>query len=38
MQKSLPTREMREHPDRDQLKRQAKELLEDFAAGLPDAV
>jgi len=38
MQKSLPTRAMREHSDLDQLKRQAKELLEAFAAGLPDAV
>ena len=38
MQKSLPTRAMREHPDLDQLKRQAKELLEAFIAGQPDAV
>ncbi|MGH9854098.1 MAG: ankyrin repeat domain-containing protein [Blastocatellia bacterium] len=38
MQKSLPTRAMREHPDLDQLKRQAKELLEAFTAGLPDAI
>src|SRR5262249_57555818 len=38
MRKSLPTRVMREHPDLDQLKRQAKELLEAFSAGLPDAV
>ena len=38
MRKSLPTRVMREHPDLDQLKRQAKELLEAFTAGLPDAV
>ncbi len=38
MQKSLPTRAMREHPDLDQLKRQAKELLEAFNAGLPEAV
>ena len=29
---------MREHPDLDQLKRQAKELLEAFTAGEPDAV
>jgi len=29
---------MREHPDLDQLKRQAKELLEAFDAGLPEAV
>jgi hypothetical protein len=38
MRKSLPTRVMREHPDLDQLKRQAKKLLEAFAAGTPDAV
>ena len=38
MSKSLPTRVMRENPDLDQLKRQAKELLEAFIAGLPDAV
>ncbi|MGE0133315.1 MAG: ankyrin repeat domain-containing protein [Blastocatellales bacterium] len=38
MQKSLPTRAMREHPDLDQLKRQAKELHDAFIAGLPDAV
>lgn len=38
MRKSLPTRAMREHPDLGQLKRQAKELLEAFTAGLPDAV
>src|SRR5262249_3747223 len=38
MQKSLPTRAMREHPDLDQLKRQAKELLKAFIAGQPDAV
>ena len=38
MRKSLPTRVMREHPDLDQLKRQAKELLEAFIAGQPDAV
>jgi len=29
----LPTRRMREHPDLEQLKRQAKELLSGFAAG-----
>lgn len=29
---------MREHPDLDQLKRQAKELLKAFTTGLPDAV
>ncbi len=34
--KNLPTRKLREHPDLDQLKRQAKELLEAFASG--DAV
>jgi len=36
--KSLPTRALREHPDLDQLRRQAKELLEAFATGAPDAV
>jgi ankyrin repeat protein len=36
--KSLPTRILREHPDLDQLKRQAKELLSGFLAGQPDAV
>ena len=38
MKKSLPTRALREHPDIAQVKRQAKELLEAFAAGEPDAV
>ncbi|MGH9762825.1 MAG: ankyrin repeat domain-containing protein, partial [Blastocatellia bacterium] len=38
MRISLPTRAMREHPDLDQLKRQAKELLEGFLAALPAAV
>jgi hypothetical protein len=38
MRKSLPTRALREHPDLNQLKRQAKELLADFIAGLPGAV
>ncbi len=38
MNKSLPTRILREHPDLDQLKRQAKELLGGFLAGQPDAV
>jgi ankyrin repeat protein len=33
-----PTRAMRENPDLDQLKRQAKELLEAFTANEPDAV
>jgi hypothetical protein len=32
-QKSLPTRTLRERPDLDQLKRQAKELLDAFVAG-----
>jgi len=36
--KSLPTRILREHPDLDQLKRQAKELLSGFLASQPDAV
>jgi ankyrin repeat protein len=35
---SLPTRELREHPDLDQLKRQAKELLHAFVAGNAAAV
>lgn len=35
---SLPTRTLRERPDHDQLKRQAKELLEAFRAGDADAV
>lgn len=33
MNRSLPTRQLREHPDLNQLKRQAKELLDAFAAG-----
>src|SRR5215207_475512 len=33
-----PTRAMRENPDIDQLKRQAKELLEGYRAASPDAV
>ncbi len=33
-----PARVMRENPDIDQLKRQAKELLEAYRAGAPDAV
>src|SRR5262245_52063491 len=36
--RSLPTRTRREHPALDQLKRQAKELLEAFRAGESDAV
>jgi ankyrin repeat protein len=35
---SLPTRAFREHTDLDQLKRQAKELLEAFRAGDPAAI
>jgi len=35
---NLPTRSLPEHPDLNQLKRQAKELLEAFAAGDPKAV
>src|SRR5260370_42675662 len=31
--KNVPTRVMREHPDPDQLKRQSKELLRAFRAG-----
>ena len=35
---SLPTRSLPEHPDIDQLRRQAKELLEGYASGTPDVV
>lgn len=38
MNRHVPTRRMREHPDLDQLKRQAKELLRDFLASDPQAV
>lgn len=38
MKPNLPTRRMREHPDLEQLKRQAKELLRGFIAGDPAAV
>jgi ankyrin repeat protein len=38
MNRSLPTRKLRPHPDLDQLKRQAKELLAGFAAGEHAAV
>src|SRR6266700_3584447 len=38
MNRSLPTRAFREHSDLDQLKRQAKELLEAFRGGDPAAV
>lgn len=38
MRESPPARALREHPDLDQLKRQAKELLEAFTAGEPDAI
>ncbi len=38
MKQSLPTRTLREHPDLDQLRRQAKELLASFIAGENDAV
>lgn len=37
MKHSPPTRKLREHPDLDQLKRQAKELLAAFRAGDPSA-
>jgi ankyrin repeat protein len=37
VRKAQPARALREHPDLDQLKRQAKELLEAFLAGKPDA-
>jgi ankyrin repeat protein len=33
MKRNVPTRRMRQHPDLEQLKRQAKELLQAFAAG-----
>jgi ankyrin repeat protein len=38
VKQSLPTRTLREHPDLDQLKRQAKELLAGFTAGESSAV
>ncbi|HEY6390643.1 MAG TPA: ankyrin repeat domain-containing protein [Bryobacteraceae bacterium] len=38
VKKNLPTRSLREHPDIDQLKRQAKELLEAFREGAAAAV
>ena len=38
MKQNLPTRRMREHPDPEQLKRQAKELLRGFIAGQAEAV
>jgi len=36
--KTPPTRTLRQHPDLDQLKRQARELLEAFTASEPNAV
>jgi hypothetical protein len=38
MNQNVPTQRMRVHPDLEQLKRQAKELLRGFAAGKPAAV
>jgi ankyrin repeat protein len=38
MNRGLPTRALREYPDLNQLKRQAKELLQAFIAGEDDAV
>src|SRR6516164_1807783 len=38
MSQKPPTRAMRENPDIDQLKRQAKELLEAYRASSPEAV
>ena len=38
MKNNLPTRTLREKPDLDQLKRQAKELLQAFTAGEADTV
>lgn len=35
---SLPARTLHERPDLDQLRRQAKELLEAFRAGEPEAI
>ena len=37
MNQKLPTRRMREHPNLEQLKRQAKELLQGFVAGEAEA-
>ena len=37
MSRTVPTRRMHEHPDLDQLKRQAKELLRAFLADKPEA-
>jgi ankyrin repeat protein len=37
VKQTLPTRRMREHPDLEQLKRQAKDLLRSFAAGEVEA-
>ena len=37
MSRSIPTRSLRQHPDLDQLKRQAKELLAGFRDGQPAA-
>src|ERR1700722_10115620 len=37
VKQKLPTRRMREHPDLEQLKRQAKELLRRFVAGEAEA-
>jgi len=37
MKQNKPTRKLRERPDLQQLKRQAKELLRRFAAGKPEA-
>jgi len=38
VKKSLPTRTLRQHPNLNQLKRQAKELLKAFTAGDPAAI
>ena len=38
MSRTPPTRAMREHPDLDQLKRQAKELLDAYRSLSPDAI
>ena len=38
MKHNLPARKLREHPDLNQIKRQAKELLQAFLAGEADAI
>ena len=38
MKRKVPTRRMRQHPDLEQLKRQAKELLQAFVSGDPPTI